>query len=116
MMPNMDPRQLKRMLDSMGIKSMEIDAERVIIEGRERDIIIEQPQVTAIEAQGTRSFQVVGSIREVDKARAEISDDDVELVAAQSGIGDRDKAREALEEANGDIAAAILKLKESGSQ
>lgn len=106
----MDPKQLKRMMESMGIRSSEIEAERVIIQGKDKDIVIENPQVMAIEAQGARSFQVVGTVREVDKVKVEISDDDVELVAAQAGA-DRESARTALEESNGDIAAAILKLK-----
>ncbi len=41
MMPNMDPRSLKRMMDSMGMKTTEIPALRVIIEGKERSFIIE---------------------------------------------------------------------------
>jgi nascent polypeptide-associated complex subunit alpha len=114
MMPNVDPRQLKRMMESMGIRSTEIDAQRVIIEGTDMDIIIDSPQVTAIDAQGSRSFQVAGSIREVEKAKAkaDISDDDVSMVAEQSGVKDPDRARKALEETGGDIAAAIIKLRE----
>ncbi len=112
MMPNMDPRQLKRLMDSMGIRSREIDATRVVIEGKDMDIIIENPQVTAIDAQGNRSFQVAGEAREVGKVKAEIGDDDVKLVMEQSGGSDETQARKALEESGGDIAAAILKLKE----
>lgn len=111
-MPNIDPRQMKRLMDSMGIKSTEIDAHRVVIEGAEKDIVIEDPQVTAIDAQGNRSFQISGSIREVDKVKVEISEDDVKMVAEQSGTSDQEKARKALEEANGNIAEAILKLKQ----
>jgi nascent polypeptide-associated complex subunit alpha len=115
MMPNVDPRQLKRIMDSMGIKSSEIDAKRVVIEGTDRDIIIENPQVTQIDAQGSRSFQVQGEVKEVDKVKMEISDDDVKLVMEKAGITNPDKARIALEESNGDIAGALINLKdESG--
>ena len=107
----MDPRQLKRLMDSMGIRSREVEAQRVIIEGRDMDIIIENPQVTAIDAQGSRSFQITGDAKEVAKVRAEIDEDDVKLVMEQSGTGDEAGARKALEESGGDIAAAILKLK-----
>jgi nascent polypeptide-associated complex subunit alpha len=113
MMPNVDPRQLKRMMDSMGIKSSEIDAQRVVIEGKDKDIIIENPQVTQIDAQGSRSFQVQGEVKEVDKVKMEISDDDVKLVMEKAGISDPEKARFALEESNGDIAGALINLKES---
>src|SRR5271170_7580495 len=112
MMPNVDPRQLKRIMDSMGIKSSEVDALRVVIEGKERDIIIENPQVTQIDAQGNRSFQVQGTIKEVDKVKIEIGDDDIKMVMEKAGITDPDKARVALEEANGDIAGALINLKD----
>ena len=112
MMPNIDPRQMKRLMDSMGIKSTQIDAQRVVIEGPEKDIVIEDPQITAIDAQGNRSFQISGTIKEVDKVKVEISEDDIKMVAEQSGTNDEEKAREALEESNGNIAEAILRLKQ----
>ena len=114
MMPNMDPRMLKRMMDSMGIKSSEIKAGRVVIEAEDKNIVIENPQVTRIDAQGNVSFQVSGEVKEVERitAKVEINDDDVKLVMEKSGVGDEGKARAALEETGGDIAAAIMKLKE----
>jgi nascent polypeptide-associated complex subunit alpha len=115
MMPNIDPRQLKRIMDSMGIKSNDMDALRVVIECADKDIIIEEPHVTAIEAQGSVSFQISGKVKEIGKAKAEINEDDVKMVAEQSGVGDISAARAALEECNGDIAEAILKLKNNGS-
>ncbi|MCL5100470.1 MAG: nascent polypeptide-associated complex protein [Candidatus Marsarchaeota archaeon] len=111
MMPNLDPRALKRMMDSMGMKSTEIDAERVIIEGKERNLVIENPNVTLVEVQGTKTFQISGSVTEVEKSKVEISEDDVEMVRSQTGITDDAKIRSALEESNGDIAEAIIKLK-----
>ena len=115
MMPNIDPRQLKKLMDSMGIKSSEIKAVRVVIEGEERDIVIENPQVTQIDAKGSVSFQISGEAKEVEKAalKVEINEDDVRLVMAQAGVSDEAAARAALEEANGDIAGAIIKLKGS---
>ncbi len=109
MMPNVDPRQLKKLMDSMGIKSSEIRAGRVVIEGEEMDIVIENPQVTRIDAKGN----VSGEVREVEKnaAKVEIGEDDVKLVMQQAGVSDESLARSALEETNGDIAEAILKLK-----
>lgn len=112
-MPNLDPKSIKKMMDRMGIKSNEIEASRVIIEGRDSNLIIENPQVMMIEAQGTKSFQISGNVSEQRKeiAKAEISDDDVKMVREQSGINDDDAARAALEESNGNIAEAILKLR-----
>lgn len=114
-MPNVDPKQLKKMMDRMGIKSSEIDAQRVIIESSEGDIIIDEPQVILIEAQGTKSFQISGSVSEKPKElpKIEISEDDIKMVKEQSGIDDDNLARAALEESNGNIAEAILKLKDN---
>ncbi len=115
MMPNLDPQQLKKMMDRMGIKSSEIDANRVIIESSEGDIIIEEPQVILIEAQGTKSFQISGNVSEKPKElpKIEISEDDIKMVKEQSGVDDDQLVREALEESNGNIAEAILKLKDN---
>ncbi|MGI0141664.1 MAG: nascent polypeptide-associated complex protein [Candidatus Micrarchaeales archaeon] len=112
MMPNIDPKALKAMMDKMGIKSNEIPANRVIIEGSDKDIVIENPQVVGIEAQGTLSFQISGDVREQAKNQlVEISEDDIKTVQEQTGIDDTDKIRSALAESNGDIAEAIIKLK-----
>ncbi|MGC8479650.1 MAG: nascent polypeptide-associated complex protein [Candidatus Micrarchaeia archaeon] len=114
MMPNMDPRMLKRMMDSMGIKNTSIDAVRVVIECADKDIVIEKPDVSIIEAQGTKTFQISnGEISEKDKSKIEITDDDITLVKEQTGVTDKEKIIAAIESAKGDIAQAILSLKEN---
>ncbi len=110
MMPNIDPRQLKKIMDQMGISSTDIEAERVVIQSKDKDIIIENPQVTQIDAKGSISFQIQGDIKEVDKSKVEISDDDIKMVMDKASV-DEDTARTALEEANGDIASALINLK-----
>ncbi|MGC8538278.1 MAG: nascent polypeptide-associated complex protein [Candidatus Micrarchaeia archaeon] len=114
MMPNIDPRALKGMMDRMGIKSEEISAKRVIIEGEDVDIIIENPQVVKIEMQGALSFQVAGNVTEKSKAKIEITDDDIKFVSEQTGISDMNLIRSTLEEVNGNIAEAIAKLNAKG--
>ncbi len=110
MMPNMNPKAMKDMMARMGIKTDEIDALRVVIECNDANIIIENPQVTKISAQGNVSFQVAGDVKEEAKdVSAEITADDVKMVMDKTGKGE-DEARKALEESNGDIAEAILKL------
>ena len=98
MMPNIDPRTMKNMMSKMGIKSEEIDASRVVIETPEKDIIIEDPQVTRIEMQGTTSFQISGNVTEVEKsAEVKVTDSDIDFVSERTGINDREKIRRALE-------------------
>lgn len=111
MMPNIDPRTLKSMMAKMGIKSSELNADKVVISCADKDIVITDPQITMIEAQGTKSFQIAGTITENEKSVSiEISEDDVKMVMESSGASE-DDARKALEDSNGDIAKAILELK-----
>jgi nascent polypeptide-associated complex subunit alpha len=112
--PNVDPKALKGMLDRLGIKSTSIDSTQVVIHCKDKDIVIEAPEVTLIEGQGMRSFQVSGEAREVDRSRVEISEDDVRFVQEQTGIGDAALVRQTLEETKGDIAGTILKLNKKG--
>jgi len=106
----MDPRALKGMLDKLGIKSRSIASKRVVIECGDNDIVVDEPEVTLIEGQGMRTFQITGRISEVDRTSAEISDDDVKFVQEQTGA-DAASARKALEETHGDMAEAIIRLK-----
>ncbi len=111
MMPNMDPRTMKSMLAKMGITTEEMNALKVVIEGPDKNLVIENPQVTKISAQGAVSFQVTGEVREESKkVSLEITDSDIKMVMEKTGVNDENRARLALEAANGDIAEAILSL------
>lgn len=111
MMPNMDPRTMKNLMARMGIKSSEVSAKRVIIESDGKNIIIDNPQVTRIEAQGAISFQVVGEVSESTAVEPpSITEEDIDMVAEKTGVSDRDLIRNKLMEENGDIAKAILDL------
>ena len=108
----MNPGQMKSMLSKMGIKTEVVDAIKVVIETNDKNIVIENPQITKISAQGSVSFQVGGEVHEEQKQIAvDITNDDVKMVMDQAGISDEQKARDALENSEGDIAAAILELK-----
>ncbi len=116
MIPNIDPRALKSMMDKLGMKSKEIRASRVIIESEEKNLVIENPQVIAIDMQGSQVFQITGAAREVEKEyKLEITEDDIKFVSEQSGVSDVDSVRKAIEESNGDLAQAIMKLKGSNA-
>ncbi len=102
-----DPRQMQKMMKQMGIKSEEIEAERVIIEGKNKRIIIEDPSVTAIDMQGKKTYTVMGEERVEGMG---IPKDDIEMVMKQAEV-DAKKAEAALKKNDGDIAEAILELK-----
>jgi nascent polypeptide-associated complex subunit alpha len=110
MMPGMrglDPKAMQRMMRQMGIKNEEIDAERVVIEGRTKKIVIENPSVSVIEMQGKKTYTVMGEEKEEEKG---VSREDIEMVMKQANVDDK-KAEAALKKNEGDLAAAILELK-----
>lgn len=107
MMPNMDPKQMARMMKQMGINTVEVAAVRVIIETADEKIIVEPAQVTRISMQGQDSFQISGTVR----TEQSMNEDDVELVMEKAGCT-REQAVEALTKSGGDIAEAIISLEQ----
>jgi nascent polypeptide-associated complex subunit alpha len=107
MMPNLDPRKMQKMMNKMGIKQEEIDAVEVIIKTRDKNLIIRNPSVMKVDMMGQNSLQINGDIEE----ESLISDEDIETVSEQTGASKED-AKTALEKFNGDLAEAILHLKE----
>jgi nascent polypeptide-associated complex subunit alpha len=126
----MDPRRMNQMMKQLGIDVVDVDdVQEVIIRTPTKDIVFDAPSVTIMTAQGQKTYQVVGNPKTVQKGaaapgkvapapaqtaptpppRLEITQEDIDLVAAQSGKKPSD-ARKALEQTNGDIAEAILKL------
>ena len=110
MLPGMNPRKMQQMMKKMGIAQVEIDATEVIIKCPDKEIVITEPNVSKVNAMGQETFQVVGNIteRELDTT-PEINEDDVKTVMDQAKC-DEEKAKQVLEETNGDIAEAIMKL------
>jgi len=105
----MNPAKMKQMMKQMGISIDEIsDVEQVIIRTPEVDIVFNDANVTVMNAQGADTYQVVGTPEKVPR-KLEIPDDDVRLVAEQTGVS-RKALEKALEKANGDLAEAILAL------
>ena len=104
----MNPKQMKKLMKQMGIELEEIDAEEVIIKTTTEDIIFKNPTVTKISAKGMESFQIIGSYETIKK-KPEISEEDVKLIMEQANVSE-EVARKALEEANGDLAEALMKL------
>lgn len=108
----MNPRQMKQMMKKMGIKTDEIDADTVIIHGGGKEIVIENPEVVKMTVQGQEIFNITGGTvrEEEEEVTLEISGEDVAMVSEQAGVS-KEEAKKALEESDGDIAGAIMKLK-----
>ncbi|MEM2878838.1 MAG: nascent polypeptide-associated complex protein [Candidatus Hadarchaeales archaeon] len=111
---HMDRRQMERLMRQMGIKSLELDGvEEVVIRLSDREIVIPGAGVTITEMGGQKIYQVVGQAHE-RKREYQPSDEDVSIVMEQAGVG-REEAISALKETGGDLAGAILKLKDRGT-
>ena len=104
-------RQMRRMMDKMGLDMEEIqNVQEVIIKTDKKEIIINKPSVTEMKTKDNSIFQVIAESYEEKELEVPIfSDEDIELVCQQAGV-DEEKAKNALAEANGDLARAILIL------
>lgn len=115
----MNPREQKRLMQRMGMNMNTVpDVQQVIIKTSGKDIVIDEPEVAILEVQGQKMYQVIGgqvseqapSQRQTARSvQLSFSEEDVRLVADQTGKS-LEKAKEALEECQGDLAKAILLL------
>lgn len=104
-------REMRRMLDKMGLDMKELgNVEEVIIKTDTRELYIVKPQVIEMKGKDSTIFQVVGSdIEERQREVPSFKEDDILLVMQQAAVS-REKAVQALTEAKGDMAQAILTL------
>lgn len=125
------PKDMKKMMRKMQ-KQGQMDfneiqnVEEVIIKTAEKDIVIQGAQVTKLMIPGQgEMYQVIGE--GVDRAKSadsavveesqieeemEVSPEDAQLVAGQAGVS-IEEAEAALKQTGGDLAKAILLLKQS---
>jgi nascent polypeptide-associated complex subunit alpha len=105
----MNPKHMKAMMKKHGINIEDFDdVQEVIIKTASRTLVFKDAQVTCMEVQGQKTYQVVGTPEEVTSDSG-IPKEDIELVASQAGVSEED-AKKALEECNGEPAEAIIKL------
>jgi nascent polypeptide-associated complex subunit alpha len=109
MLPGINPREMQKAMKRLGIKQEEIDAELVIIKTNNKDLVIKNPHVSKVNMMGQETFQIAGELTEVEMTKTEVSDEDVSTVMEQANCS-RESALNALEESNGDLAKAILRL------
>ena len=104
-------RNMRRMMDKMGLDMSELpNVQEVIIKTDKKEIIISKPSVTEMKAKDNTIFQVIAdSYEEMEREVPVFSDEDIELVCQQANVS-KEKAIDALTEAKGDLARAILLL------
>ena len=106
------------MMQRMGLNMGEMpDVEEVIFKTSNKEIVVENAQVAVIDMQGQKIFQVTGEVSEraleSQAATLNIPEEDIQLVADQTGKSMED-AKRALQESDGDLAKAILLLQTGG--
>jgi nascent polypeptide-associated complex subunit alpha len=105
----MNPAQMKAMMRQFGIKSEDLNATKVTIQTAEgKTIVFDSPSVTVVDMKGQKTYTITGEASE-EKAGSGVSEEDIQLVSEQAHVS-KEKAKEALEEENGDIAQAIVRL------
>lgn len=111
MIPGMNPRQMQKAMQRMGMQQVEIDdAEQVIIKCATRNIIINNPSVSKVKAMGQETWQIMGEeSEEAIDTTPEINAEDIQTVVDQANCT-KEEAKKALEENKGDIAATIIQL------
>jgi nascent polypeptide-associated complex subunit alpha len=112
-----NPRQMKQMMKKYGMNIDELsDVEEIIIKTKTQDLVFKDAEVTVIDIQGQKTFQIVGNPEFVAKdsggSAPGIPQEDIELVAAQANVS-LEEAKEALMECDGNPAEAIMKLMEA---
>ena len=100
---------MNQMMKRLGINVKNIDnVEKVIIQTKVKEYIFEDVEVSIMEVQGQKTFQIIGEPTIKERVEDTLKED-VKLVMEQTGKSEKE-ARKALEETKGDIAEAILKL------
>ncbi len=104
----MNPAKMQGMMKKMGISQTQLPVRKVIFEMDEGNLVIEDPAVIKIMMQGQESYQVTGEA--VEESTESFSDEDVKMVIEKTEKTE-EEVREALGNADGDIAEAIMSLK-----
>lgn len=119
----LSPRELKRTLKKLGINVEELnEVSAVILETKDSEIVIENPQVVVFTSQGQKIYQIVSKDEKVvskkpsmDASQVKFSEDDVNFIMSQANV-DREVAVQVLKEAEGDIAKALILVEERKSR
>ena len=106
---NINPRQMNQMMRKLGISVKNIDnVEKIIIQTDSKEYIFKDAEVTVMDAKGQKTYQITGNPIIKDRSDDTLKED-IKLVMDQTGKSE-EEAKKALEDSNGDIAEAILKL------
>lgn len=107
MFPGMNKKMLEKAMKRLGMKQEDIPAKKVIIECSDKNIVIENPQVSKVNVMGQDTIQIVGDMKE--ELKSKFTEDDIKLVMEKTNKS-YEECKNALEKTGGDLSEAILKL------
>lgn len=106
----MNSRQAQQMMRKMGLNQEELDVNEVIFKFEDKQLVFRNPSVTAMNMMGQKMYQVTGEpVEESYESSLDITEDDIQTVVDQTHVS-KEEALTAIENANGDLAEAILSL------
>ena len=116
-MKKFSSRDLRRLMKKAGIEMIETPEveyiEFLYKDGRRTRIY--NPVVNKMKIGGQLTYQIVGEEEEIEEIPTEFDEETIKIVMEQANV-DRELAIKALQLTNGDIAEAIIILKEGGIQ
>lgn len=108
----MNMKNMAKAMKRMGIQQNELEVKQVIMKLEDKELVFNNPQVSQVNMMGQKTYQVVGEAEERNlDTKPEVSEDDVKVVIEQTGKT-IEEAKAAIEKHEGDLAAAIMELKE----
>ena len=102
----MDNKKIQQMLKKLNMNVREVEATKVTIKAKNKEIIIENPEVMIADMMGREVYQITGEVFE----RLPVEESDIQLVMEKTGK-DRATIVKKLEELDNDLARAIRELK-----
>lgn len=116
-------RSMERQMRKAGVDYQQMDgATEVIIRFPDKELVIPEPQIIMMQAQGENIYQIIGQAEERTttastevgievpaESKVKFSEEDVQLVASQASVTE-EQARAALQQAEGNLAKAIISL------
>jgi len=107
----MNPRDIQKLMKKMNVE--EIDAREVIIIAKDKELVFQNPKVSKMTMMGQDTYQIIGTPleREIEEGTepAEAEEADIQMVMDKTGT-DLNRAKDALDNADGDIAQAIINI------
>lgn len=121
--PRVKRRSMERQMRKMGVDFKQMDGvTEVLIRFPDKELVLTEPQVLMMRTQGESVYQIIGEgteraptestgVSDVEQPVTEalFTEEDVQLVANQANVTE-EEARNALREAGGNLAKAIISL------